>query len=98
MADVNEERALAERLHAALGPLEAQPPVKRLRMRLRELGDNVGDEVRQFRLLQRTCREAPEVAAALAGAGFPGVAEADPMQSGALVQGFNRMVEARWGG
>lgn len=99
MAAMTEEE-VATALHAALAQFEATPVIKRLRQRLRDLGGHAKDEIEQFRQLQRACRESPEVAAALRDAGLGDVATRDSRQvdaeTGALVQGFNRMIEARW--
>lgn len=94
------EEEVATALHAALAKFEATPAIKRLRVRLRELGAHVKDETEQLRQLQKACRESPEIAAALRDAGFGDVATRNARQvdaeTGALVQGFNRMVETHW--
>jgi hypothetical protein len=94
------ESQLATLLSALIERHAATPPIKRLRLRIRELGDNDRDEVQQFRQLQKACRELPEFAQGLKDAGFGDVATLDPRvpdpKTGALVQAFNRFVEARW--
>ncbi len=88
-------RVLLEALQANEGP-----PLIRLRMRLRDLGKNRGDEGQQFRLLQRACRESPGLALGLEEAGLGKVAEMTPhppsAERGRLVQAFNVVVEERW--
>ncbi len=100
MIPPDQEAALAAQLEAVLVQFEAQPIGRRLRVRLRELGDNVRDEVAQFRQLQRACRESPELAAAFVAAGFGDLTTVDPRQPnpvvGAITNAFNRFVEARW--
>ena len=74
--------------------------MKKLRVRVRDLGPDRGDEVQQFRQLQKACRELPALALALRDAGFGDVAAVDARvpdpKTGALVQAFNRFIEARW--
>jgi hypothetical protein len=94
------EAQLATLLSALIERHAASPAIKRLRLRVRELGDNDRDEVQQFRQLQKACRELPELAQSLKEAGFGDVAALDPRlpdpKTGALVQAFNRFVEASW--
>ncbi len=91
---------LPARLHAALDALGDLPAMRRLRLRLDELGDDHRDEVRQFRLLQRACREDADVVGALDSIGWTDVAGRGtvPMdaETGAMVQAFNAMVERFW--
>lgn len=98
--DSNVETQFAEAIRAVIEPLAATPPIKRLRVRLRDLGKDQRDEVTQFRQLQKACREDPKLAQAFAAAGFGDVAAADPRlpdpKVGALVQAFNRFVETHW--
>lgn len=99
MSETN-ERDLVLGLHTVLGRHIDAPVGRRLRLRLREQGKNVRDEVRQFRLLQRACRESPELAAELAEIGLEGVATwpvmpPDP-RTGAAIQAFNTLVEELW--
>lgn len=94
------EAQLAAFLQSLIEQHADAPPIKRLRVRVRELGPNDRDEVQQFRQLQKACRELPELAQALAAAGYGEVAALDPRRpdpkTGALVQAFNRFVESRW--
>ena len=94
------ETQLADFLRALITQYAATPPLKRLRVRVRELGKDDRDEVQQFRQLQKACRELPEFALALKSAGFGDVATVDPRvpdpKTGALVQAFNRFIEAHW--
>ena len=89
-------------LYEALGPFLEQPVIKRLRLRLRQLGKNVQDETEQFRLLQRAAREEPELAAALESAGLGDITKMAPTghlpEIGVVVQGFNHLVEQHWEG
>ena len=88
---------LLEVLHKHEGP-----PLARLRLRLRELGKNKGDEGQQFRLLQKACRESADLARDLEEAGLGQVALMQPhppsVERGRLVQAFNVVVEQRWEG
>ncbi len=74
--------------------------VVRLKLRIRERGDNELDEVRQLAELARACRESPALAQALAAEGLGAIAELDLRtlvpSAGVLVQAFNRLVEERW--
>lgn len=95
-----EELALANQLYQVLAPFEDQPAVKRIRFRLRDLGRNNQDEVAQFRLLQRACREDAALARAFVDAGLPAIQDLvvfppNP-QVGPYIQAFNRLVESRW--
>ena len=95
-----EETALAARLHAVLEPFLGAAAVKRIRFRLRDMGDNQADEVAQLRLLQRACREDPALSQAFVDAGLGRIGDrvlvpADA-ETGRLVQAFNRMVETWW--
>jgi hypothetical protein len=91
---------VAQRMAAVLAPFADQPVGRKLRLRLRELGDNVLDERKQFRLLQRACQESPPLAAAFETAGFGPVATLDTLRVtpavGLLVQAFNHVVENLW--
>lgn len=89
---------------AMLAVIEAEAPdevAERLRIRLRALGPNVGDEVMQFRELRKACQESPPLALALDAAGFGRIDEMDAAritpEAGRVVQVFNRLVEAFWG-
>jgi hypothetical protein len=98
--DAKREGELAAALGEVLRAMATDPAVKRLRMRTRELGANVGDEVAQFRLLVRAAGESPRLNAALEGCGFRDLARFDPRKPaavhGELVQVFNRFVEDEW--
>lgn len=95
-----DEAAVASMLAEILAPFEVQPVVKRLRVRLRELGDNARDETAQFRALQRAVKESPELAKSFRDKGFGDITQVDPRSpgpvGGALIQAFNRLVESRW--
>jgi hypothetical protein len=95
-----DESSLAALLSEVITPFEAQPVIRKLRVRLRELGDNARDEVAQFRQLQRAVRESPELAKAFSDKGFGDLTAVDPRNpgplGGAVVQAFNRLVEERW--
>ena len=96
------ESQLAAFLQSLIEGHAAAPPIKRLRLRIRELGAGRADEVQQFRQLQKACREHAPFAEALKGAGFGDVASLDPRvpdpKTGTLVQAFNRFIEAHWRG
>lgn len=95
-----DESSIAALLAEAIAPFEAEPVIRKLRVRLRELGPNARDEVAQFRHLQRAARESVELAKSLHDKGFGDVTAVDPRNpgplGGALVQAFNRLVETRW--
>ncbi len=94
------ETQLAAAIQAVIDPFAATPLIKRLRVRLRDLGKDQRDEVTQFRQLQKACREEPKLAQAFAAAGFGDVTSVDPRipdpKTGAFVQAFNRFVESNW--
>ncbi len=94
------ELEVAKQLYEIFSVFETEPAVKRLRIRLRDLGRNARDEIAQFRVLQKACRESLELAASLGGLGFVDITEADPRKpdekTGELIQGFNRMIEDFW--
>lgn len=95
-----DESTIAALLSEVITPFEAQPVIRKLRVRLRDLGDNARDEVAQFRQLQRAVRESPELAKAFSDKGFGDLTAVDPRNpgplGGAVVQAFNRLVEDRW--
>jgi hypothetical protein len=95
-----DESSIAALLSEVITPFEAQPVIRKLRVRLRDLGDNARDEVAQFRQLQRAVRESPELAKAFSDKGFGDLTAVDPRNpgplGGAVVQAFNRLVEDRW--
>lgn len=96
-----DEHVAATRLAEVLERFDGTPTIRRLVIRVRELGDNVLDEVSQLRPLQKACREDAALAAALGAAGFGDVAALDTRhlteQGGAVVQAFNRLIEERQG-
>ncbi len=98
--DARHETELSAAIAAILEHFAATVTFKRLRVRVRELGDNQRDEVAQFRLLQRSCREDAELLKAFADAGLGDLTKADARRpdakAGAVIQAFNRFVESRW--
>ena len=94
------EATLAGQVAALLARFEPTPIFKRLRLRVRELGDDQRDELLQFKQLQRACRESPELLDAFKAAGFGDLTKADARSpdapTGAVIQAFNRFVESRW--
>ncbi len=96
------ETALASTLLEVLEPFVDQPVIKRMRMRLRDMGSNKKDEVAQFRQLQKACRQDAALTAAFEAAGLPRpqdlqVVPATP-DAGRMIQAFNRVVETQWEG
>ena len=95
-----DEAALAELLFGVLDAHADSRALKRARFRLRDMGEDNHDELAQFRLLQRACREDAALAGALVDAGLPEIADLPLLPPtptvGRLVQAFNRMVEAHW--
>lgn len=93
-------QALADLLFLVLDKHEGSRTPARLRMRLRELGKKRRDEDQQFLLLQRACREDPQLAAELEQVGLGKIAELSAMHRsatrGRLVQAFNHMIEEHW--
>ncbi|MFN7950605.1 MAG: hypothetical protein U0610_02685 [bacterium] len=87
-------------LASVLARFAREPSVMRMKVRVREQGDNQRDEVRQLAELTRACRESPALAQALAEAGLGRLADLDlhavAPGTGVLVQAFNRLVEQRW--
>ena len=65
-----------------------------------DMGQRHKDEIRQFRQLQKACREDQELARELAEAGLGPVATMNTLRpdekTGRLVQAFNRMIEDHW--
>ncbi len=94
------EEQLAEAMGLVLLGMEQTPTIKRLKLRLRDLGRNARDEVRQFRQLQKACRADQELAGALAAVGAADLPDRDLRvpsdETGRLIQAFNRMVEKHW--
>ncbi len=99
-SELHKEGRVAERMSGVFEAFEDEPVLGRLRVRLRELGRDQRDELLQFRLLQRACREEPRLGEALCEAGFDVLAEAGhgaiSPEGGSIVQVFNRMIEERW--
>jgi len=91
---------LPDRLHQALTALGDLPALRRLRIRLDEAGENSLNEVRQFRLLQKACREDGAVQEALDVVGWSAVAGRPTVggtaETGAMIQAFNTMIERHW--
>ncbi len=88
-----------ELLAAVLLGRQDTPAVKRLRIRVRELGDNARDEVAQFELLRKACREDRELAAAIIAAGLPDLSVSGSVitpELGPVVQAFNDVIEEVW--
>ena len=100
--DAPQEAALAAAIEATLRRFDGSLGFKRLRVRVRELGENHRDEVAQFKQLQRTCRENPDILAAFAELGLGDLTKANPRapdaKTGAVIQAFNRFVEKSWEG
>ncbi len=98
--DARHETALSATIAAILERFATTVTFKRLRVRVRELGDNQRDEVAQFKQLQRSCREAPDLLEAFVDAGLGDLTKVDARSPdakvGAVIQAFNRFVEARW--
>lgn len=101
MKPVRQDQDPIDQLYAVLHAREAAPSVRRLRIRLAELGEDAKDELIQFRHLIRACREDAELTAAFVEVGlgdlnrFAGANLLDP-ELGALVQAFNHLIEQRW--
>lgn len=95
-----DEETLAGEFARVLGGFEGQPILKRLKIRLNEADGDRNDEVAQFRQLQRACRESAELDAALTAAGLGPLQTMNPRDTdpkvGALVNAFNRFLEANW--
>ena len=76
------------------------PAVRRLQLRLRDLGKNTKDEVLQFRQLQKACREDPELAEELASVKITDIATRDVISpdedTARFIQAFNEMLEEHW--
>lgn len=97
---LGEQRRLALQMREVIESRTPPDVYERLRTRLRDLGDNVLDEVQQFRQLQKAVNESPELAQALSEAGFGRIDRMDPVvvtaDVGRIVQIFNRLVEDHW--
>ena len=96
---LTEEQAFAA-LDAVLAQFAGEASVKRMKLRIRERGDDQLDEVRQFAELARACRESAALADAFSDAGLDGLADLDlravAPRTGVLIQAFNRLVEECW--
>lgn len=95
---LEEQRGLArEMLHVIL-TVTPEPILRSLLDRIRRLGENVRDEVQQYRALRHACLEYQPLAVALADLGYPRLDETGPYEInadiGRVVQVFNRAVEA----
>lgn len=92
----------AAQLQAAFQSAAGWTPLQRraLTRHLMELRADAEVEVNQFRCLQRAVRESPALDAALAAAGFAGIATRDTRRvapdTGAILQAFNRLIEDGW--
>ncbi|HJN76598.1 MAG TPA: hypothetical protein QGF58_21895 [Myxococcota bacterium] len=87
----------AKRIEAILQDHANDPAVRRLHIRVSELGENQTDEWLQFRELQKACRESEALSEAFE-AGFGKLQDlhiGDP-KAGPLVQGFNTLIETSW--
>lgn len=95
------EEELANVMRNALAPLADAPAMRRMKIRLGDMGDNVLDEVQQFRQLQKFARMEPDLNNALIAAGLPDVTTLSVLpptpEVGQLVQAFNRLVEDGFG-
>ncbi len=95
------EQDLAALLDRTLITRRSTPAVIKMRLRLKE---NTGelDEVQQFKILQRFCREDSSLDRALQKIGLPSIASLSlqPVspEAGRLIQAFNRMLEIHWDG
>ena len=95
-----DESELAARVGEILDRHAASPALKRLRVRIRELGNDARDEVAQFKQLQKSLRESPELLEDFVQSGFADLTKANPRApdaaTGAVIQAFNRFIEAHW--
>ena len=98
--ETDHELALATQLFEILNDTAEAEVLAALRDRLRILGRNAGDEVLQFRELQKACRDSPRLAAAYLQASLGAIAEMDTLRVtpdvGRLIQAFNRAIETYW--
>jgi len=76
------------------------PAIRKLKLRIRDLGGNAKDEVAQFRQLQKACREDAELVAALAAVKITDIPTRNTLRpdedTGRFIQAFNHMLETRW--
>ena len=100
MLDNLSNQELIDRMESVLRSRADTPGVKRLWLRLRDMGENVKDEVRQFYHLQRACRDDEALAQAMRDEGLGDIAAYDRTAAdahmGRLVQAFNQVVENNW--
>lgn len=91
---------LAATLRVVIDHFEGQPFYRRMRLRIRELGENAKDEQAQFRVLKRACRDEPALAERLMKRGFPNPLDVNSRVpeglEGALIQAFNHVIERDW--
>ena len=96
--DLNKQREEARAMLDVILANSTEEVQRRLLDRVRRLGENVGDEVQQYRQLRLACLEHAPLAAALADAGYPRLDRTGPYEMrpdiGHVVQVFNRAVEA----
>jgi hypothetical protein len=91
------EQAMADLLYRTVSRHREDQIWNQMRVWLHDLGKNVRDEQAQFRVLQKACRVSPELADSMRAAGLGEAIDGDLFQpsplKGAVIQGFNRMVE-----
>lgn len=93
MSEIETARLIAN----ILGDHADDAEVRRLRIRVHDLGENQTDEWAQFRQLQKACRASPALSAAFeAEFGKLEVMSIGNPEAGAVVQGFNRLIEEDW--
>jgi hypothetical protein len=94
------KKQLSEVMALILEGRDQTPAIKRLKLRLRDLGPNAKDEVHQFRQLQKACREDPELAAALADVKITDLPTRNTLRpdqdTGRFIQAFNHFLETHW--
>ena len=93
-------KQLAEVMALILEGRGETPTVRRLKLRLRDMGKNAKDEVDQFRQLQKACREDPDLAAALAAVKITDLTTRNTIKpdeaTARFIQAFNEMLEEHW--
>ena len=96
------EPTIEDRFKRVLDPVTKAPVGKRLQLRLRKLGHHQRDEVMQFQLLQKACRESEELKNAFLEAGLRDPTEVNRIrptaEDGAMIQAFNAYIETHWRG
>jgi len=91
------ENETARAIDRILSDHADDPAVKRLRVRIHELGDNQTDEWEQFRQLQKACRESEALSQAFESTlGKLQDLRVGQPEAGELVQGFNWLIESEW--